>query len=186
MKSVLRERDWWRDAVIYQVYPRSFADSDGDGTGDLPGVTARLPYLADLGVDGLWLSPFYRSPLADAGYDVADYRDVDPRFGTLADVDTLIARADDLGLAVLVDLVPNHSSDQHPWFQAAVAAGPGSPERARYLFRDGRRATGELPPNNWRSGFGGPGWTRITEPDGRPGQWYLHLFDVHQPDFDWT
>lgn len=186
VKPTLRERDWWRDAVIYQVYPRSFADSDGDGTGDLPGVTARLPYLADLGVDGLWLSPFYRSPLADAGYDVADYRDVDPRFGTLTDVDTLIARADDLGLAVLVDLVPNHSSDQHPWFQAAVAAGPGSPERARYLFRDGRGATGELPPNNWRSGFGGPGWTRITEPDGRRGQWYLHLFDVHQPDFDWT
>jgi alpha-glucosidase len=177
---------WWRDAVIYQVYPRSFADSDGDGTGDLPGVTARLPYLAELGVDGVWLSPFYRSPLADAGYDVADYRDVDPRFGTLADVDALIARAGELGLVVLVDLVPNHSSDQHPWFQAAVAAGPGSPERARYLFRDGRGANGELPPNNWLSVFGGAGWTRITEADGRPGQWYLHLFDVHQPDFDWT
>ncbi|HOA58542.1 MAG TPA: alpha-amylase family glycosyl hydrolase, partial [Dermatophilaceae bacterium] len=145
--------DWWRDAVIYQVYPRSFSDSDGDGTGDLPGVTARLPHLADLGVDGLWLSPFYRSPLADAGYDVADYRDVDPRFGTLADVDTLIARAHELGLVVLVDLVPNHSSDQHPWFQAALAAGPGSPERARYLFRDGRGANGELPPNNWPSVF---------------------------------
>lgn len=186
MKRIPRERDWWRDAVIYQVYPRSFADSDGDGTGDLPGVTERLPYLAELGVDGLWLSPFYRSPLADAGYDVADYRDVDPRFGTLADVDTLLARAAELGLAVLVDLVPNHSSDQHPWFQAAVAAGRGSPERARYLFRDGRGADGGLPPNNWRSGFGGPGWTRITEPDGRPGQWYLHLFDVHQPDFDWS
>ena len=179
-------RDWWRDAVIYQVYPRSFADSDGDGIGDLPGVTARLPYLADLGVDGLWLSPFYRSPLADAGYDVADYRDVDPRFGTLADVDTLIARARELGLHVLVDLVPNHSSDEHPWFQAALAAGPGSPERGRYLFRDGRGPHGELPPNNWRSGFGGPGWTRVTEPDGQPGQWYLHLFDVRQPDFDWT
>ncbi len=178
--------DWWRDAVIYQVYPRSFSDSDGDGTGDLPGVTARLPHLADLGVDGLWLSPFYRSPLADAGYDVADYRDVDPRFGTLADVDTLIARAHELGLVVLVDLVPNHSSDQHPWFQAALAAGPGSPERARYLFRDGRGANGELPPNNWPSVFGGQGWTRVTEADGRPGQWYLHLFDVHQPDFDWT
>ncbi len=178
--------DWWRDAVIYQVYPRSFSDSDGDGTGDLPGVTARLPHLADLGVDGLWLSPFYRSPLADAGYDVADYRDVDPRFGTLADVDTLIARAHELGLVVLVDLVPNHSSDQHPWFQAALAAGPGSPERARYLFRDGRGPNGELPPNNWPSVFGGQGWTRVTEADGRPGQWYLHLFDVHQPDFDWT
>jgi len=181
-----RAPDWWRDAVVYQVYPRSFADSDGDGTGDLPGATARLPYLADLGVDGLWLSPFYRSPLADAGYDVADYRDVDPRFGTLADVDTLITRAHELGLAVLVDLVPNHSSDQHPWFQAALSAGPGSRERARYLFRDGRGANGELPPNNWLSVFGGQGWTRVTEADGRPGQWYLHLFDVHQPDFDWT
>lgn len=178
--------DWWIDAVTYQVYPRSFADSDGDGTGDLPGVTARLAYLAELGVDAVWLSPFYRSPLHDAGYDVSDYRDVDPRFGTLADVDVLLARAEELGLAVVIDLVPNHTSSEHPWFQAALAAGRGSPERARYLFRDGRGKDGELPPNNWRSGFGGPGWTRVTEPDGSPGQWYLHLFDVTQPDLDWT
>lgn len=180
------QTDWWRDAVIYQVYPRSFADSDGDGTGDLPGVTARLEHLAALGVDGLWLSPFYRSPLHDGGYDVADYRDVDPRFGTLADVDALIARAGELGLRVLVDLVPNHSSSEHPWFQAALAAAPGTPERGRYLFREGRGASGELPPNNWRSVFGGAGWTRVTDPDGQPGQWYLHLFDDTQPDLDWS
>ncbi|MDP3968205.1 MAG: glycoside hydrolase family 13 protein [Nocardioides sp.] len=181
-----RATDWWRDAVIYQVYPRSFADGDGDGIGDLPGITARLPYLADLGVDAVWLSPFYTSPMADAGYDVADYRDVDPLFGTLADADALVARAHDLGLRVVVDLVPNHTSDEHVWFRAALAAGPGSPERARYLFRDGRGADGEEPPNDWRSVFGGPAWTRVSEADGRPGQWYLHLFDTRQPDLDWS
>ena len=177
---------WWRTAVVHQLYPRSFADSDGDGVGDLPGIIARLPHLADLGVDGLWLSPFYVSPMADAGYDVADYRAVDPVFGTHADADALIAEAGRLGLRVLVDLVPNHTSDQHAWFRAALAAGPGSPERARYLFRDGRGAGGDSPPNGWRSVFGGPAWTRVTEPDGRPGQWYLHLFDAGQPDLDWT
>ncbi len=177
---------WWRTAVVHQLYPRSFADSDGDGIGDLPGITARLPHLADLGVDGLWLSPFYVSPMADAGYDVADYRAVDPVFGTLADADALIAEAGRLGLRVLVDLVPNHTSDQHAWFRAALAAAPGGPERARYLFRDGRGPGGDSPPNGWRSVFGGPAWTRITEPDGRPGQWYLHLFDAGQPDLDWT
>ncbi len=182
----MTQADWWRDAVTYQIYPRSFADADGDGTGDLPGATARLGYLADLGVDAVWLSPFYRSPLADAGYDVSDYRDVDPRFGTMADVEALIARATELGLKVVIDLVPNHTSSEHRWFQTALAAAPGSPERARYLFRDGHGIHGELPPNNWRSGFGGPGWTRVTEADGRPGQWYLHLFDVTQPDLDWT
>jgi alpha-glucosidase len=176
---------WWRHGVIYQVYPRSWADSDGDGVGDLPGITARLEYLARLGVDALWLSPFYVSPQHDAGYDVADYRNVDPVFGQLADADKLIAAAHDLGIRVIVDLVPNHSSSEHPWFQAALAAPPGSPERRRYLFRDGRGTDGELPPNNWLSNFGGPGWTRVTEADGRPGQWYLHLFDVTQPDFDW-
>lgn len=176
---------WWRDAVIYQIYPRSWADSDGDGIGDLPGITARLPHLADLGVDAVWLSPFYVSPQHDAGYDIADHRDVDPMFGTLADADRLIAAAHDLGLRVIVDLVPNHSSDQHRWFQAALAAAPGSAERARYLFRDGLGAGGGLPPNNWLSTFGGPAWTRVTD-DGAPGQWYLHLFDVSQPDFDWT
>jgi alpha-glucosidase len=177
---------WWRSAVIYQVYPRSWADSDGDGVGDLPGITARLPHLAELGVDALWLSPFYLSPQADAGYDVADYRAVDPVFGTLADADALIARAHALGLRVVVDVVPNHTSDEHEWFRAALAAGPGSAERARYLIRDGRGPGGGRPPNNWRSMFGGPGWSRITEPDGAPGQWYLHLFDVRQPDLDWT
>ncbi|MEO5652730.1 MAG: glycoside hydrolase family 13 protein [Marmoricola sp.] len=177
---------WWRDAVIYQIYPRSWADGNGDGMGDLPGITARLPYLAELGVDAVWLSPFYTSPQNDAGYDVADYRDVDPRFGTLADADALLARAHELGLRVLVDLVPNHSSSEHPWFQAALAAGPGSPERARYIFREGQGPEHAEPPNNWLSNFGGPGWTRVTESDGSPGQWYLHLFDVTQPDFDWT
>ena len=177
---------WWRDAVIYQIYPRSWADSDGDGMGDLPGITARLPHLRDLGIDAVWLSPFYVSPQNDAGYDVADYRDVDPRFGTLADADALLARAHELGLRVLVDLVPNHSSSEHPWFRAALAAAPGSPERARYLFRDGRGEHGEQPPNDWESVFGGRGWSRVTEADGTPGQWYLHIFDVTQPDLDWT
>jgi alpha-glucosidase len=176
---------WWRHAVIYQVYPRSWADSNGDGMGDLPGITSHLEHLQSLGVDALWLSPFYTSPQADAGYDVADYRNVDPIFGELADADALVSRAHELEIRVIVDLVPNHSSDEHAWFQAAVAAGPGSAERERYLFRDGRGAQGELPPNNWDSVFGGPAWTRVTEPDGTPGQWYLHLFDVKQPDFNW-
>lgn len=179
-------REWWRSAVIYQVYPRSFADADGDGMGDLPGITHRLPALRSLGVDAVWLSPFQTSPQRDAGYDVADYRDVDPRFGTLADFDALLATAHGLGLRVIIDLVPNHSSSDHVWFQEALAAAPGSPERARYLFRDGKGEHGELPPNNWESIFGGAAWTRITEPDGTPGQWYLHLFDKSQPDFDWT
>nr|WP_246061442.1 alpha-amylase family glycosyl hydrolase [Lapillicoccus jejuensis] len=179
-------RTWWRHAVIYQVYPRSWADGDGDGIGDLPGITTRLPYLKDLGVDAVWFSPFYTSPQADAGYDVADYRDIDPLFGSLADADAMLAEAKRLGLKVIVDLVPNHSSDEHPWFQAALAAAPGSPERARYLFRDGKGTDGQEPPNNWQSVFGGPAWTRVTEADGTPGQWYLHLFDTKQPDFDWT
>ena len=173
-------REWWRDAVIYQVYVRSFADSDGDGVGDLPGITARLPYLRDLGVDAVWLTPFYTSPQKDHGYDVADYTDVEPLFGTLADADALLTTAHDLGLRVVVDLVPNHSSSAHEWFQAALAAAPGSPERARYLFRDGRGPEGAEPPNNWVSVFGGPAWTRVED-----GQWYLHLFDSSQPDFDW-
>ena len=179
------DAQWWRHAVIYQVYPRSFADASGDGIGDLPGVTARLDHLVELGVDAVWLSPFYRSPQADAGYDVADYRDVDPLFGTLADADALVARAHELGLRVIVDLVPNHTSDEHVWFRAALASAPGSPERARYHFREGRGEHGELPPNNWESIFGGPAWTRTTQPDGTPGQWYLHLFDSKQPDLNW-
>ena len=172
---------WWRDAVIYQIYPRSWADSDGDGMGDLPGITARLEHLSDLGVDAVWLSPFYTSPQHDAGYDVADYCDVDPRFGTLADADAMIARAHELGLRVIVDIVPNHSSSEHPWFQEALAAGPGSAARARYVFREGRGEDGSEPPNNWLSNFGGPAWERVED-----GEWYLHLFDVTQPDFDWT
>jgi len=178
--------EWWRTAVIYQIYPRSFADASGDGIGDLPGVTAHLDDLRALGVDAVWLSPFYRSPQKDAGYDVADYRDVDPLFGTLADFDEMLAAAHDRGIRVIVDLVPNHSSDRHVWFQEALAAAPGSAARARYLFRDGKGEDGELPPNNWESVFGGPAWTRVTEADGTPGQWYLHLFDTSQPDFDWS
>ena len=176
-------RPWWYDAVVYQVYVRSFADGmpvPGDGIGDLPGITARLPHLRDLGVDALWITPFYRSPQKDHGYDVADYEDVDPLFGDLADFDALLARAHDLGLRVIVDLVPNHTSDQHVWFQAALSSPPGSPERARYLFREGRGADGSEPPNNWSSIFGGPAWTRVPD-----GQWYLHLFDSSQPDLDW-
>ncbi|GCD21155.1 alpha-glucosidase [Cellulomonas algicola] len=179
------DAEWWRTAVIYQVYPRSFADASGDGVGDLPGITSRLPHLAELGVDAVWLSPFYRSPQADAGYDVADYRDVDPLFGTLDDFDTLLGRAHELGMRVIVDLVPNHTSDEHAWFVEAMAAGPGSPERERYLFREGRGEHGEEPPNNWQSIFGGPAWTRTTNADGTPGQWYLHLFDSRQPDLNW-
>ncbi|WP_295660271.1 glycoside hydrolase family 13 protein [uncultured Nocardioides sp.] len=176
---------WWRDAVVYQVYVRSFADSDGDGIGDLPGITSRLPYLRDLGVDALWLTPFYTSPQHDHGYDVADYRDVDPLFGTLADADELVARTHELGLRLIVDVVPNHTSNEHAWFRAALEAGPGSPERARYLFRDGRGADGSEPPNNWQSVFGGPAWTRVEDGPGEAGQWYLHLFDSTQPDLDW-
>lgn len=182
----MQRDDWWRSAVIYQVYPRSFADADGDGIGDLPGITHRLPALAELGVDAVWLSPFFTSPQADAGYDVADYCDVDPLFGTLADFDTMLAAAHGLGLRVIIDLVPNHSSSAHEWFQAALASAPGSPERARYIFRDGLGPHGELPPNNWESVFGGRAWTRVSEADGTDGQWYLHLFDSSQPDFDWS
>ncbi len=177
--------EWWRQAVIYQVYPRSFADASGDGIGDLPGVTSRLDHLARLGVDAIWLSPFYRSPQADAGYDVADYRQIDPLFGTLADFDELLERAHLRGMRIIVDLVPNHTSDEHEWFQAALAAGPGSPERERYIFREGKGENGELPPNNWESIFGGAAWTRTTDPSGEPGQWYLHMFDTRQPDLNW-
>ena len=177
--------EWWRSAVIYQIYPRSWADADGNGIGDLPGITARLPYLKALGVDAIWLSPFYPSPQADAGYDVADYRDVEPLFGRLADADTLLTAAHELGLRVVVDLVPNHTSDEHVWFQEALAAAPGSPERDRYIFRDGKGADGDQPPNNWESVFGGAAWSRVTDSDGTPGQWYLHLFDRKQPDLNW-
>ncbi|WP_275002806.1 glycoside hydrolase family 13 protein [Promicromonospora iranensis] len=180
--------EWWRDAVIYQVYPRSFADGNGDGIGDLPGVTAKLDHLRQLGVDAVWLSPFYRSPQKDAGYDVADYRDIDPLFGTLEDFDEMLAGAHERGLKIIVDLVPNHSSDQHVWFQEALAAAPGSDARERYMFREGRGPAGDEPPNNWQSIFGGPAWTRLAPraDDGPLGpQWYLHLFDSSQPDLNW-
>jgi alpha-glucosidase len=175
---------WWRSAVVYEVYLRSFADSDGDGLGDIAGLRRELPYLADLGVDAVWTTPWYPSPMADGGYDVSDYCDIDARFGTLADADALIAEAHGLGLRLIIDLVANHTSSEHPWFAAALAAGPGSPERNRYFFRDGRGG-GEEPPNDWISAFGGPAWTRVREPDGSPGQWYLHLFAPEQPDLDW-
>lgn len=177
--------DWWRNAVIYQIYPRSFADSDGDGIGDLKGITERLPHLVDLGVDAIWLSPFYASPQRDGGYDVSDYRRVDPLFGTLGDADDLIAAAHGLGLRVIADIVPNHTSSDHAWFQEALVSAANSPERERYMFRGGKGPLGELPPNNWVSVFGGPAWTRVTEADGTPGQWYLHLFDPSQPDLNW-
>ncbi|MFI7643199.1 glycoside hydrolase family 13 protein [Nonomuraea sp. NPDC049400] len=172
--------NWWRSAVIYQVYIRSFADGDGDGTGDIAGLRSRLPYLAELGVDAIWINPWYPSPLADGGYDVSDYRDIHPTYGTLADAEKMIAEAHALGLRVILDIVPNHTSDQHPWFQQALAAGPGSPERRRYLFRDGRGEDGSLPPNDWHAAFGGPAWTRVPD-----GQWYLHLFAPEQPDLNW-
>ncbi|PNE42037.1 MULTISPECIES: glycoside hydrolase family 13 protein [Streptomyces] len=169
-----RGQEWWRDAVIYQVYVRSFADSDGDGIGDLRGARDRLPYLKDLGVDAVWLTPFYASPQADGGYDVADYRAVDPLFGSLQDADDLIGTAHALGLRVIVDIVPNHTSDRHPWFQDPDLA------RQRYVFRPGKGEHGELPPNDWESVFGGPAWTRTDR-----GDWYLHLFAPEQPDLDW-
>ncbi len=171
---------WWRHAVCYQIYVRSFADADGDGVGDMAGIEQRLPYLAELGVDAVWITPFYTSPQHDHGYDVADYRDVDPLFGTLADFDRMLAHAHRLGIRVIVDLVPNHTSSEHPWFRAALAAGRGSRERDRYVFRDGRGRDGGSPPNNWQSIFGGPAWTRVED-----GQWYLHMFDRSQPDLNW-
>ncbi len=177
---------WWRSAAIYQVYVRSFADSTGDGVGDLAGVRARLPYLRDLGVDALWFTPWYPSSGADGGYDVADYRSIDPAYGTLADAETLIADARAMGLRTIVDVVPNHVSDQHPWFVNALAAGPGSAERERFWFRPGRGERGDEPPNGWRSEFGGSPWTRTKDADGTPGDWYLHLFTPEQPDLNWN
>ncbi len=177
--------DWWRDAVIYQVYIRSFADGTGDGVGDIAGIRSRLLYLRDLGVDALWITPWYPSPMNDGGYDVADFRDVAPEFGTLTGADALVRDAHALGLRVILDVVPNHTSHRHPWFAAALAAEPGSAERARYVFRAGR-GDGSLPPNDWRSTFGGPAWTRVNDGDGTPGEWYLHMFDATQPDLDWS
>jgi alpha-glucosidase len=176
---------WWRGAVIYQVYVRSFADGNGDGMGDLAGVRQRLPYLSDLGVDAIWFNPFYVSPLADGGYDVADYRAIDPAFGTLDEAEQLIGEALALGIRTIIDIVPNHVSNQHPWFQQALAAGPGSPERKRFWFHEGRGKRGELIPNHWVSNFSGTTWTRTINPDGTHGEWYLHLFTPEQPDLNW-
>ena len=179
------ERVWWRDAVTYQIYIRSFADANGDGKGDVEGIRSRLPYLKELGVDAIWITPWYPSPQVDHGYDVADYMAIEPDYGTLADAERLIKEAHEIGIRVLVDIVPNHSSDLHTWFQDALAAPPSSPERDRYIFRDGKGPNGDLPPNNWQAVFGGPAWERVTETDGKYGQWYLHLFAVEQPDFNW-
>ncbi|PFG15791.1 alpha-glucosidase [Propionicimonas paludicola] len=178
--------DWWRSAVIYQIYPRSFADGNGDGTGDLAGARSRLPYLHDLGVDAVWLTPWYLSPLADGGYDVADYRQIDPAFGDLAQAEAFIREADALGIRTIIDIVPNHISSAHEWFQAALAAGPGAPERDRFWFRPGRGPGGDELPTNWVSSFQGSTWTRTTNPDGTPGDWYLHLFTPEQPDLNWN
>ena len=171
---------WWRSGVIYQIYPRSFADANGDGMGDLKGITNRLVDLQKLGIDAIWLSPFYSSPQKDAGYDVSDYVGVDPLFGTLEDFDEMVAEAHRLSLRVMIDLVPNHSSSEHEWFQKALKAAPSSKERSYYHFKDGRGENGELPPNNWQSMFGGSAWTRVED-----GQWYVHLFESSQPDLNW-
>lgn len=171
---------WWRRGAVYQVYPRSFADGDGDGTGDIEGLRTRLPYLRELGIDAIWICPWYRSPLNDGGYDVSDYRDINEQFGDLAAAERLVSEAHDHDIKVIVDLVPNHTSSEHEWFRAALAAGPGSPERARYIFREGRGLDGSEPPNNWTAVFGGSAWERVAD-----GEWYLHLFDTTQPDLNW-
>jgi alpha-glucosidase len=175
---------WWHTAVIYQVFLRSFADANSDGIGDIEGLRSRLDYLVALGVDAVWINPWYPSPMVDVGYDVVDYRDVDPAFGTLAQAEALLTEAHSRGLRVLLDIVPNHTSDSHPWFQAALAGDPAA--RARYLFRPGRGEDRALPPNDWESCFRGPAWTRTADPDGSPGEWYLHMFAPEQPDLDWS
>jgi alpha-glucosidase len=180
------EREWWRDAVVYQLYVRSFGDANGDGAGDLEGIIERLDHLDELDVDAVWLTPCYPSPQHDHGYDVADYFDIEPMYGTLEIFDRLVSAAHGRGIRVLMDVVPNHCSDQHEWFQAALQASPGSEERNRFWFRNGRGDDGELPPTNWRAVFGGPAWSRIREPDGTLGQWYLHTFTPWQPDFNWN
>ncbi|HSN36117.1 MAG TPA: alpha-amylase family glycosyl hydrolase, partial [Arthrobacter sp.] len=178
--------NWWRQAAVYQIYPRSFSDSNGDGLGDLKGITAKVPYLKGLGIDAVWLSPFYPSALADGGYDVDDYRNVDPKLGTLADFDEMSAALHAAGIKLIADIVPNHSSNRHVWFQEALASPRGSDARERYIFRDGKGDNGEIPPSDWESVFGGPAWERITEPDGTPGQWYMHIFAKEQPDLNWS
>ena len=176
---------WWQDAVVYQLYPRSFADSNGDGIGDFEGIRSHLDHLRDLGVNAIWLSPCFPSPQADHGYDVADYFDIEPKYGTLDDFDRTLAAAKERGIRIMLDIVPNHCSSDHAWFQAAVKAGPGSTERARFWFKDGKGPNGDEPPNNWQAIFGGPAWSRVTEADGTPGEWYEHTFTPGQPDFNW-
>lgn len=178
-------RPWWVDATVYQIYVRSFADANGDGRGDLAGIAARLDHLVHLGVDAIWMTPCYPSPQLDHGYDVADYFSIEPTYGTLDTFDALVAACRARGLRVMMDVVPNHCSDHHAWFQAALRSAPGSRERSRFYFRDGRGEHGHLPPNNWRAIFGGSAWSRTTDADGTPGQWYLHTFTPWQPDFDW-
>jgi alpha-glucosidase len=183
--SPRKDRPWWRDAVTYQIYIRSFADSNGDGKGDVEGIRSRLPYLKKLGIDAIWITPWYPSPQHDHGYDVSDYMNIEPDYGTLEQAEQLIKETHDLGIKIIVDIVPNHSSDQHRWFQEALKSPPGSEARDRYIFRDGKGKNGKIAPNNWQAVFGGPAWQRITEADGTLGQWYLHLFAVEQPDFNW-
>ncbi|WRT65341.1 uncharacterized protein IL334_002284 [Kwoniella shivajii] len=182
MVYLISDANWWRQAVIYQIYPRSFADANGDGIGDLKGITSRVPYLKALGVDAVWMSPFYPSALKDGGYDVADYRDIDPKIGTLEDFDEMSAALKAAGIKVMVDIVPNHSSDDHEWFQAALKAGKGSAERERYIFRDGLGPNKDQAPTDWICTFGGPAWSPSGVDD---GQWYFHWFDSSQPDFNW-
>jgi len=172
---------WWRQAAVYQIYPRSFADANGDGLGDIPGITSKADYLQELSIDAVWLSPFYPSALADGGYDVADYRDVDPRLGTLSDFDAMLGALHSRGIRVVVDIVPNHTSDQHAWFQEALAAGRGSAARERYIFREGSGPDGALPPTDWIAAFGGSSWEQVSN-----GQWYLHSFAIEQPDLNWS
>ncbi|QCO99463.1 glycoside hydrolase family 13 protein [Arthrobacter sp. 24S4-2] len=184
--NLAADPNWWRQASVYQIYPRSFSDSNGDGLGDIKGITAKVPYLKELGIDAVWLSPFYPSALADGGYDVDDYRNVDPKLGTLEDFAEMSAALHAAGIKLIADIVPNHSSNRHEWFKEALAAPKGSAARERYIFRDGLGKNGELPPSDWDSVFGGPAWERITEPDGTPGQWYLHIFAKEQPDLNWS
>lgn len=172
---------WWRNAVVYQIYPRSFADSNGDGIGDIKGIISRIRYLQELGIDAVWLSPFYPSALVDGGYDVDDYRNIDPQIGTLDYFDELVARLHEVGIRIIIDIVPNHSSNRHRWFVEALDSPRGSAERDRYIFRDGHGENGEIPPSDWRSMFGGPAWTQVSD-----SQWYLHTFAIEQPDWNWN
>jgi alpha-glucosidase len=180
-------REWWRHAVVYQVYPKSFADGNGDGIGDLPGAISRLDYLAKLGIDAVWFSPIFPSPQCDGGYDVSDYRDIDPLFGSLADAETFIREAHARNIKVILDVVPNHTSSKHRFFVEVLSTPPGSAAWQRYHCVKGRGANGELPPNNWQSIFGGIAWTEILDSnEAKTGWWYLHLFDTHQPDVNWN